>query len=175
MAKVSMQLDPNAQSYTDDEIVGKVNTATANITRASSVSAAARPIAALEIDEGKLANLAVTNAKIAAAAGIAKTKLAALEIVNADVATGAAISADKTADGTANKVYLATEKTKLTGVEASATADQTGAEIQTAILGLADADRKLIKTDPAAGEFTVLALQRDASGKLDIDYDDVAI
>lgn len=33
MAIQSMQLDPDATSYTDDEIVGKVNTATAAITR----------------------------------------------------------------------------------------------------------------------------------------------
>ena len=31
MAIQSFQLDPNAQSYTDDEIVGKVNNATANV------------------------------------------------------------------------------------------------------------------------------------------------
>lgn len=33
MAIQSMTLDPNAVAYTDDEIVGKVNTATAAITR----------------------------------------------------------------------------------------------------------------------------------------------
>jgi len=115
MAIVSMQLDPNAATYTDDEIVGKVNAATATV------------------------------------------------------------SADKVADGTTNKAYTATEKTKLTGIEDSATADQTGAEVQTAILGLADAARKLVKTDPQTGEFTVLAIQRDAAGKLDIDYENVAV
>ena len=30
-------LDANAQSYTDDEIVGKINSATANITRAGCI------------------------------------------------------------------------------------------------------------------------------------------
>ena len=82
MAKVSFQLDPNAVVYTDDEIVGKVNAATANITRASSVSVAARPIADLEIAEGKLAANAVTNAKLASSA--AKDNLDAL----ADTARG---------------------------------------------------------------------------------------
>ena len=129
MAKASMQLDPNAAAYTDNEIVGKVNTATANITRASSVSAAARPIATGEVGATQLADEAYTTA----------------------------------------------EQTKLTGIEASATADQTGAEIQTAVLGLADADRKLVKTDPQTGEFTVLAIQRDAAGKLDVDYENVAV
>ena len=108
-------------SYTDDEIVGKVNSATAQITRAS------------------------------------------------------AVSADALADGTTNKAYTATEKTKLTGIEAGATADQTGAEIQTAVLGLSDAARKLIKTDPQTGEFTVLSIQRKPTGKLSAKYDNVAV
>ena len=41
MAIQTMELDPNAASYTDDEIVGKVNTATANITRAGSIEGTA--------------------------------------------------------------------------------------------------------------------------------------
>lgn len=140
MAKVSMQLDPNAVAYTDDLIVGKVNTATAQITRASSVAAAARPIGTSEVTDSMVSG----------------------------------VSADKVADGTTNKAYTATEKTKLGTVESNATADQTGAEIQTSILALSDADRLLIKTDPATGEFYVLNLQRDAAGKLDIDYESVA-
>ena len=36
-------LDPNAQAYTDDEIVGKVNTATANISRVAAVDEVALP------------------------------------------------------------------------------------------------------------------------------------
>lgn len=114
MSIVSMQLDPNAASYTDDQIVGKVNAATATV------------------------------------------------------------SADKIADGTTNKAYTATEKSKLSDVEASATADQTGAEIQTAILGLSDAVRMLIKTDPAVGEFYVKNIQRTAAGLFDVDYESVA-
>jgi len=72
---VSMQLDPNAASYTDDEIVAKINSATAAITR-----------------EG-------------------------------------ALSQD---------------------------------------------DLKIVKTAPAAGEFLVKNIHRDADGKLDIEYDDTA-
>ena len=41
MAIQSFQLDPNAQSYTDDEIVGKVNTAAAAISRADAIDGAA--------------------------------------------------------------------------------------------------------------------------------------
>lgn len=73
------------------------------------------------------------------------------------------------------KLMSADEKTKLTSIEDNAKDDQTGAEIQTAVLGLADADRKLIKTDPQSNEFTVLALQRKSTGNLGIKYDDVAI
>jgi hypothetical protein len=98
MAKESFQLDPNAVVYTDDEIVGKVNSATANISRAGSVEAAARPIESGE-----------------------------------------------------------------------------GADVRDAILALPDVDRKLIITDPQSGEKPVLALQKDADGKLDIDNDDQPI
>lgn len=122
MAIVEMELDPNAAAYTDDEIVGKVNTATTNITRANTLAEAALP---------------------------------------AETATF--------------KKFSGTEQTKLTGIEDSATADQTGAEVQTAVLGLSDADRKLIKTDPQTGEFTVLSIQRKASGNLGAKYDDMAV
>ena len=139
MAKQSFQLDPNAATYTDNEIVGKVN-------------AAAVKVDADQVEDG------VTN-KIYT--GTEQTKLAG-------VAEGAEVNpADLAAlDATAN--------TKLAGIEEGADVNPTGGEMQTAILALDDATRKLIKTDPQAGEFTVLAVQRDLSGKLDVDYDDVA-
>ena len=49
MAIVKDYLDPNAASYTDDEIVGKVNAATANITRAGSIAGTAA--SALDSDD----------------------------------------------------------------------------------------------------------------------------
>ncbi|KKM64461.1 hypothetical protein LCGC14_1501150 [marine sediment metagenome] len=49
MAIVEMELDPNAAAYTDDQIVGKVNTATANITRAGSIEGTAA--SALDTDD----------------------------------------------------------------------------------------------------------------------------
>jgi len=82
MAIQSFQLDPNAASYTDDEIVGKVNTASANITRASSVDAAARPITAGEVGSTELGAGVVGNTELAASA--AKDNLDAL----ADTARG---------------------------------------------------------------------------------------
>lgn len=115
MAIASFQLDPNAASYTDDEIVGKINSATATITRASSVDAAARPIAAGEVDTTELAAGAVDNTILAT--GVAKSNLDAM----------------------------------------------------------ADTARGYIKTAPSAGEFPVVNIQRDSTGKLDVDYDDVAV
>lgn len=47
-------LDPNAAAYTDDQIVGKVNSADAVITRANSVDPAARPIESGEVGAAEL-------------------------------------------------------------------------------------------------------------------------
>lgn len=105
MPIASMQLDPNAKVYSDDEIVDKINTAAVNITRAGSVEAAARPIEDAE----------VTDAKLAPA--VAKANLDAM----------------------------------------------------------GDTERGYVKTLPEAGEFPVIAIHRQADGKLDIDYDDVAV
>jgi len=44
-------LDPNAQSYTDDEIVGKVNAASANITRADCVEGSAQDWTGKDTDD----------------------------------------------------------------------------------------------------------------------------
>ena len=90
MAIQSLLLDPDAVSYTDNEIVGKINTATDNITRASSVDAAARPIANSEITDAKIATGAIktklgaeadadklVSASLAAAAGITNAQVEA--------------------------------------------------------------------------------------------------
>lgn len=105
MAKQSFVLDPNAQAYTDDQIIGKINSAAAQITRGSSIAAAARPIDDAEVTSGKLA------------AGVAKTNLDAMS----------------------------------------------------------DTARGYVKTDSTTGEFKVISIERDANGKLKIDYDDVAV
>jgi hypothetical protein len=105
MAIQSLTLDPNAAAYTDDQIVGKINTAAAQITRAGSVAAAARPIGSGE----------VTNTNLDS--GAAKANLDAM----------------------------------------------------------VDTARGYIKTNPTAGQFKVVALERDAAGKLKVEYDDVAI
>jgi len=56
MAIQSFSLDPNAASYTDDQIVGKINAAATQITRSGAVSVAARPISDGEVTGAKLAS-----------------------------------------------------------------------------------------------------------------------
>ena len=111
----SFQLDPNAASYTDDQIVGKVNTATANITRASSVAAAARPLVANEVTATEINAGSVSNTELASTAS----------------------------------------KDNLDAMAATA--------------------RGYIQTNPISGEFPVIAIQRDAAGLTDVEYDDVPI
>jgi len=139
MAIVSMLLDPNAVVYTDDEIVGKINAASANITRASSVAATARPIAASEVTATELA------------AGAIKTKLGA-----------------------------ETDGNKLVSASLAAAAGVTNAQVDAGLAkanldALGDTARGYIKTGPTSGEFKVVSIQRDAAGKLDVDYDNVAV
>jgi len=187
MAIQSIQLDPNAQAYTDDEIVGKVNSAAVNISRAGSVEAAARPIAVGEIGATELENEAFLAAE--------KTKLASVEADAKDDQTGAEIKTayeaeanaytdtkDTKLDGIAvgaevNPADLAAldsvAATKLGGVEENAKDDQTGEEVRDLVVALAPADRKIIVTDPAVGEHKVVAIQRLAAGGVEVDYDDV--
>lgn len=118
MAIQTMVIDPDATFYTDDEIVGKVNAAAANISRLDSVEIAA----VLE---------------------------SATEKLMSDV-----------------------EKTKLAGIEENAKDDQTGIEIRNALLALSDITRGFIRTAPIAGAFKIIAMCRNALGKLHVDYDD---
>ncbi len=82
---------------------------------------------------------------------------------------------DDLPDGTVAKQFSATEQTKLTSVEADAKDDQTGIEIQTAIEGLADADKKIVLSEPQSGEFKVYGIHRNAAGNPEYDYEDVAV
>jgi len=81
---------------------------------------------------------------------------------------------DDIPDGTTYKKMSATEQTKLTGIEDSATADQTGAEIQTAVLALADGDRVLVGSEPLSGEKRIYGIHINASGHIEADQDTVA-
>jgi len=77
-------------------------------------------------------------------------------------------------DGTTYKRMSDTEQTKLSGIEDGADVNPTGAEIQTAIEGLADADRVIMVSDPQSGEYKIHGVHRNAAGNLEYDYDDVA-
>lgn len=108
---------------------------------------------------------------------VGKVNAAAAAITRADAIDGSALGAcdlDDVAEGATNKHLTDTKDTKLTGIEEDATADQDGAEVRDLIVGLGDTERKLVITDPQAGEFKVIAIQRDTDSKLDVDYDDVA-
>ena len=157
MAKQSFQLDPNAVVYTDDEIVGKINSAVANINRANAVASAAIDLSGKTADD--LAESATKKDAGISGADFKKDTDTLEEIT----------------EGATKKHFTDTEKTKLTGVEENAKNDQTGAEVRDLIIALADTERKIVITDPQTGEFKVLAIHRDAAGKLDVDYDDVPI
>ena len=139
MTIVSLQLDPAAVTYTDNQIVDKVNLATTDITRASSVSAGARPITAGEVGATELA------------AGAVKTKVEG--------------------ETNANKLATAALQTSagLTSGQLAASAAKDSLD------AMSDTARGYVKTSPLTGEFPVVAIQRDAAGLLDVDYDNVAV
>ena len=124
MAIQSFQLDPNAQSYTDDEIVGKVNSASATITRSGAIDGAA--LSGVDTD---------------------------------DISEGSTNKYDTGAPPTNNEVVTAINN-------ATNSITREGA--------LSQDDLNIVKTNPAGGEYYVKNIQRDSSGKLDIEYDDVS-
>ena len=81
---------------------------------------------------------------------------------------------DDIPDGTTYKKMSGTEQTKLGTIEDSATADQTGLEVQTLITGLADADRVLVGSEPETGEKKVYGIHINASGNIETDQDTAA-
>ncbi len=90
----SFVIDPDAaEPLTGDEIIAKINTDTTDdITRASSVSAAARPIEALEVDTAELAAGAVEEAKLDTGA-VTVSKIGAGAVEEAKIAAGAVATA----------------------------------------------------------------------------------
>jgi len=156
-------LDPNAASYTDDEIVGKMNAATAKVTRIDAIEDAA-------LQE---------SANFKKFTGTEQTKLTGIEDSAKDDQSGAEIKAAYEAEENA---YTDTKNTKLTGIEENAKADQTGDEIVAAIDAgtnpitregaLSQSDLKLVKSAPQSGERAVTSISVDASDKLAADHSD---
>lgn len=68
MAIAVFTLDPTAVSLTDNEVVDKVNAASNQITRASSVTAAARPLVANEVTSTEIADGTVSATDLATTA-----------------------------------------------------------------------------------------------------------
>ena len=122
MAIQTMLLDPNAASYTDDEIVGKVNTATANIKRADACESTAVDLSGKDSD---------------------------------DIGEGATNKYMVDDDGVVLAINSATDPI-------------------TREAALSQDDLKIVKTNPAGGEFLVKAIHRDTDGKLQVEYDDTA-
>jgi hypothetical protein len=96
----TMLLDPNSASYTDNEIVTKINNASNQITRASCVSTAARPIGSGEISNTELAS------------GVAKSNLDAMSdtargYIQTSPTTGQfkVVSIQRSTDGKLNTKY----------------------------------------------------------------------
>jgi len=81
---------------------------------------------------------------------------------------------DDIPDGSTYKKMSGTEQTKLSGVEDNATADQTGLEMQSAIVGLDDGDRVLVGSEPQTGEKKVYGIHINASGNIETDQDTAA-
>jgi len=158
-----MTLDPNAQSYTDDEIVGKVNTAAVPITR---VDAIEDPALKESADFQK-----ITTVK--------ETKLDGIEDGAQVDQSGAEI---KTAYEAEPNAFTDTKDTKLTGIEEGAevspTDDEVVGQINTAAVpitreaALSPVDLKLVKSEPVVGEHRVNYIVRKADGKMEADYED---
>jgi len=147
MAIQSMQLDPNAQAYTDDEIVGKVNSAAANITREDAVASAAVDLSGKDTDdlsEG-IGNKYDT--------GIPPTD-------TDDLAEGATNKYDTGAPPTDDEVV---------------TAINNASNAITREAALSQDDLNIVKTNPTSGEFPIKNIHRQSDGKMDIEYDDVAV
>jgi hypothetical protein len=96
--------------------------------------------------------------------------IAALEVTDAMIAAGA-IKA---------KLGAEADGAKLVSASLAAAAGVTNAQVATGqakanLDAMADTARGYIKTSPTTGQFKVVSMQRDATGKLAASYDDVAV
>lgn len=119
------------------------------------------------------------------------------DIVGKVNAATSKVDADQLEDGTINKVYTATEMTKLsgieagaevnptdlaeldptaasklTGIEAGAEVNPTATEVRDQIVGIADLDRKIVISRPISGQKKIIAIQTHTDGKTEIEQND---
>ncbi len=96
-------------------------------------------------------------------------------LVNADISSSAAISADKIADGSTNKVFTSTLKTKLDGIAASATV---GADWSSNVSNISVTNAQLAgsiaNTKLANSSITLNGSAINLGGSLTLDTDDLA-
>ena len=84
MAIRTFLLDPDAETLSPDEHVARINSATAQITRAGSVAAAARPIETSEVGGNEIAAGAVDTDELAGGA-VTEPKIGALAVTSGKV------------------------------------------------------------------------------------------
>ena len=82
---------------------------------------------------------------------------------------------DDIPDGTAYKRIAAAEATRLASCDENAEVNLTALQSQTGILGLADADRVLVGSEPTTGKKKIYGIHIDASGYIEADQDTVAV
>ena len=82
---------------------------------------------------------------------------------------------DDIPDGTTYQKISVTEATRLEGCDENAEVNPTGLQMQTAIVGLADADRVLVGSEPTSGKKKVYGIHIDASGYIEADQDTTAV
>ncbi|MBA7670830.1 hypothetical protein ES703_78977 [subsurface metagenome] len=202
MAIEKVYLDPEAQAYTDDEVVGKVNTATAKISRAAAVDEAALPAESAtfqKVSEAETAKLAGVEDNAAADQSGEEIKTAYEAEPNAftDAKDTKLTGVGEGAEANVGEEFSTAEQTKLTGIDAGAEVnpadlaaldeaantklvgieegakdDQTGAEMRDAVVALPDDDRKIIITRPTTGQKKIVAIQTHSDGKQEIEQND---
>lgn len=165
MAIQTMELDPNAASYTDDEIVGKINSASANITRAGSIEGtAASALDSDDIAEG-------TSNKYDTGIPPSTTDDLTEGSTNKYDTGVPPSTTDDLTEGSTNKYDTGAPPTddEVIGQinSASASITREGA--------LSQDDLNIVKTNPTTGEYKVKNIHRGSDGKLQAEYDDVAV
>jgi hypothetical protein len=128
---------------------------------------------------------AYTDDEIVAKINSASSTITRTDAVASSAQDWSGKDADDLSSGSSNLFYPSADASKLAGIEEGATADQSGDEIITAINGgsssitredaLSQDDLNIVKSNPGSGEFYVKNIQRDSTGKLDVEYDNVSV
>jgi len=109
----------------------------------------------------------ISNAGIVSAVArpIAAGEISATELAAAAIKTK--LQAESDADKLVANCLAATPNIAGSQIVAGGAADNLDA--------MADIDRGYVQTAPGAGEYKIIHIQRNATGKLEVDYDDVPV